>query len=216
MGVEKREGNHATVFAEAGVGLAALVSYCAGEALTGLEFCAGIPGSVGGAVRMNAGAYGREMKDVIESVRLLKYAGDLQNVKREALRFEYRKFHLAADEIIVAASFGLTGGDEAAIRAENNRIMALRKGKHPLEWRNAGSIFKNPAGTPAGRLIEETGLKGVRSGDAQVSEKHGNFIINLGGATASDVLKLMALVREKVLEEKGVALEAEVVVLGED
>ncbi|MBN1663004.1 MAG: UDP-N-acetylmuramate dehydrogenase [Deltaproteobacteria bacterium] len=216
MGLEKRDAERHAVFAEAGVGLAALVQYCAEEMLTGLEFAAGIPGSVGGAVKMNAGAYGWEMKDVIEKVCLLNDAGGMRDVERAALKFEYRKLHLNTDEIIVGASFLLERGNRESIRAEISRILALRKDKHPLDYRSAGSIFKNPAKTPAGRLIEEAGLKGVRSGDAQVSEKHGNFIINLGQAKAADVLDLMAVVKKKVFEKKGIVLEEEVVILGED
>jgi UDP-N-acetylmuramate dehydrogenase len=165
---------------------------------------------------MNAGAYGWEMKDILEEVTLLNHAGEMRAVKRAALTFEYRKLHLPEDEMIAEAAFLLQRGDEAAIRAEIIRILALRKGKHPLEYRSAGSIFKNPQSVAAGKLIEEAGLKGARAGDAQISEKHANFIINLGGASAADVLHLMAVVKKKVFSEKGIDLDAEVVVLGED
>lgn len=141
---------------------------------------------------------------------------EIREAGRGELLFEYRKLHLAEDEVIISASFLLTKSEPETIRAEINRIMALRKDKHPLEYRSAGSIFKNPQGAPAGRLIEEAGLKGVRSGDARVSEKHGNFIVNLGQAKAADVLDLMAIVKKKVFEETGIVLEAEVVILGDD
>ncbi|MBN1381422.1 MAG: UDP-N-acetylmuramate dehydrogenase [Deltaproteobacteria bacterium] len=212
----KSGADHPVVFAESGVGLASLVGYCAEESLTGLEFCAGIPGTVGGAVKMNAGAYGWEMKDVVEKVCLLSPFGEIRERQRDDLLFEYRKLHLAEDEIVIGVSFQLKQGDRRAIREEMDRIQVLRKGKHPLDYRSAGSIFKNPPGVPAGRLIDETGLKGIRSGDAQVSEKHGNFIVNLGHAKAADVLDLIARIKKKVFEQKGVVLETEVVILGEN
>lgn len=204
------------VRAEAGASLSALAGFCASASLAGLEFCTGIPGTVGGAVKMNAGAYGREMKDVVEKVRLLKGNGEVYELKRGALRFEYRKFHLAQDEVIVGAFFRLAAGNEVEIKAEINRIQGLRKNKHPLDYRSAGSIFKNPRSIPAGRLIEEAGLKGMRVGDAQVSEKHANFIVNVGEAAAADVLGLIALVKNNIQDQKGILLEEEVVILGED
>jgi UDP-N-acetylmuramate dehydrogenase len=180
-----------------------------------MEFCAGIPGSVGGAVRMNAGAYGGEIKDVIRSIRLLDADGALQDRAAKHLSFEYRNLALPGNVIIVEAAIGLRKGDRQKIAAEINGILANRKGKHPLNMRSAGSVFKNPKGSPAGRLIEEAGLKGTRIGDAQVSELHGNFIVNLGHARAADVIALIDTVRAAVLERTGIALEREVKIIGE-
>lgn len=207
-------GGGARIETGAGAPLAEAVALAAREALTGLEFGAGIPGSVGGAVRMNAGAFGREMKDVVESVRLLDENGCFRETARQDLSFAYRNLDLPPGSVITGARFLLEDGDGAAVRSRIAEIMALRRQKHPLEHRSAGSVFKNPRGIPAGRLIEEAGLKGTRIGDAQVSEKHGNFIVNLGKARAGDVLALIELVRERVREKTGVTLETEVRIVG--
>ncbi len=207
-------GGGARIEAGAGVPLAEAVALAAREALAGLEFGAGIPGSVGGAVRMNAGAFGREMKDVVESVRLLDESGCFRETARQDLAFAYRNLDLPPGAVITGARFHLEEGDGAAVRGRIAEIMALRRQKHPLEHRSAGSVFKNPRGIPAGRLIEEAGLKGTRIGDAQVSEKHGNFIVNLGKARAGDVLALIELVRQRVREKTGVSLETEVRIVG--
>jgi UDP-N-acetylmuramate dehydrogenase len=201
--------------AEAGVSLADLVGLSLQEALTGLEFCAGIPGSVGGAVRMNAGAYGGEIKDVCVSARLLAAREGARTVIRDALPFSYRNLDLPAEMVIIGAAFRLMRGEATEIRLRVQENLARRREKHPLEFPNAGSIFKNPPGIPAGRLIEEAGLKGLRLGDAQVSEKHGNFIVNRGQATAGEILSLIGLVQERVLAETGHALETEVRIIGE-
>ncbi|NPU83286.1 MAG: UDP-N-acetylmuramate dehydrogenase [Syntrophaceae bacterium] len=210
----RNAGGGARIEAGAGAPLAETVALAAREALTGLEFGAGIPGSVGGAVRMNAGAFGREMKDVVESVRLLDESGRFREAAGADLPFAYRNLDLPPGSVITGARFRLEEGNGAAVRRKIAEIMALRRQKHPLEHRSAGSVFKNPRGIPAGRLIEEAGLKGTRIGDAQVSEKHGNFIVNLGKARAGDVLALIDLVRERVREKTGVILETEVRIVG--
>jgi len=210
-------GEAALLQAEAGASLAELVSRSAAAGLAGLEFCAGIPGSVGGAVTMNAGAYGREIKDVLAELIMMDRTGETGVWRRDRLEFFYRRFvSPVAGGVIVAAAFRLVPGNREEIQERIREIRQLRKQKHPLEYRNAGSIFKNPPGRPAGRLIEEAGLKGLRIGDAEVSEKHGNFIVNRGGATARDVLDLIAVIQEKVFREKGVRLETEVIVIGEE
>jgi UDP-N-acetylmuramate dehydrogenase len=209
------DGENIHVAADAGVPLSELVGLAVHEALTGIEFCAGIPGSVGGAVRMNAGAYRGEIKDVCLSARLLDPAGEIRTVERADLSFSYRSLDLPAETIIIGATVRLTRGAGETIERKVREIMNLRRQKHPLEYRNAGSIFKNPPTIPAGRLIEAAGLKGRRIGDAQVSEKHGNFIVNRGEATAEEVIRLIALVRERVREHSGYALEAEVKIIGE-
>jgi len=215
--VEKKDGSDGDVYLEAGAGvlLSELVALTVRKAFTGMEFCAGIPGSVGGAIRMNAGAYGGEIKDVCVSLRLLDPLEGLRTVTRDSLIFTYRNLDLPAETIIIGAVFGLKRGERAKIAGEVREIISLRREKHPLEFRNAGSIFKNPREIPAGRLIETAGLKGMRIGDAQVSEKHGNFIINRGQATAGEVLDLIALIRKRVFETTGYVLETEVRIIGE-
>jgi UDP-N-acetylmuramate dehydrogenase len=203
------------LLAGAGCPLSELVSLAMSEALTGMEFCAGIPGSVGGAVRMNAGAYGGEIKDIVESVSLLDASGAIRSVVREKLTFAYRNLDLPAETIIIGAAFRLRRGETEKISGRVRKIIGTRREKHPLEFRNAGSIFKNPQDCPAGKLIEGAGLKGIRIGDAQISEKHGNFIVNRGHATAADILGLIALIQQRVFEKTGHALETEVRIIGE-
>ena len=200
--------------AEAGVPLPDLVVLSVRRALTGMEFCAGIPGSVGGALRMNAGAYGAEIKDVCAQARLLA-PGGIRTEPRETLRFTYRILDLPTETIIIGGTFRLTQGEPAQIAGRVRDILAQRRDKHPLEFRNAGSIFKNPRSVPAGRLIEAAGLKGLRIGDAQVSEKHGNFIVNRGRATAEEIVGLIGLVQERVFAATGEILETEVKIIGE-
>ncbi|MBN1614106.1 MAG: UDP-N-acetylmuramate dehydrogenase [Deltaproteobacteria bacterium] len=213
--LEPGGGAAMSLYAEAGVSLSELVGISVREALTGLEFAAGIPGSVGGAVRMNAGAYGSEMKDVLSSLVLLESSGAVRREGRDGLVFSYRSLDLPAGSIIVAAFLELMRGDRERIQARIAEIAALRRSKHPLQYPNAGSIFKNPKEAPAGRIIEELGLRGLRIGGAGVSEMHGNFIVNLGRATAADVLALIAVIQKKVFEDRGVRLETEVRIIGE-
>jgi UDP-N-acetylmuramate dehydrogenase len=209
------EDGDVRVETEAGVSLSELVTLCVQEGLTGMEFCAGIPGSVGGAVRMNAGAYGSEIKDVVLSVRLLDPAEGIRTVLRDSLIFAYRHLDMSAETIIIGATFGLKPGNKEKIAGRIAEILSLRKEKHPLEFRNAGSIFKNPQAIPAGKLIEAAGLKGLRIGDAEVSAKHGNFIVNRGRASATEVIGLIDLVKKRVFEATGHFLETEVRIIGE-
>ncbi|MEN6469491.1 MAG: UDP-N-acetylmuramate dehydrogenase [Smithella sp.] len=201
--------------AQAGVTLAKVVALAAAEELTGLEFCTGIPGSVGGAVWMNAGAYGMEIKDVVSFVTVMDGEGKKKNLRRDEIAFAYRKSNLSADAVICGARFILQKGNGAQIKGRMAEIMKMRQEKHPLQYPNAGSVFKNLPGLPAGKLIEEMGLKGLRHGDAQVSNLHANFIVNKGQATASDVLKLIRIIQEKAGKEKGLELETEIVIVGE-
>lgn len=186
-----------------------------GRRLTGLEFAAGIPGTVGGAVTMNAGAYGGEMARVVSAVRVMDRAGDVEEIPNNRCDFAYRHSAFSGGErLILSARFALTYGDPAAIKARMDNLSARRKEKQPLEFPSAGSTFKRPAGHYAAALIERCGLKGLRVGGAQVSEKHAGFIINTGGATCADILALMDRVRERVFQETGVTLEPEVRYLG--
>ena len=201
------------VQAEAGCSLMKLVNWCAGQGLSGLEFAAGIPGSVGGAVVMNAGAWGKEMSDVLSAVTFLRQSGEFVERKKSDLAFSYR--HLDAEGmVVVAAEFSLQAGDRQAIESRAGQLMRDRKEKQPQGLANAGSFFKNPAGMPpAGKLIQDAELKGARVGGAQVSEVHANFLVNTGTATAQDFFDLMRLVQEKVFERFGVRLEPEVHIL---
>jgi UDP-N-acetylmuramate dehydrogenase len=201
--------------AQAGVALSRVVGLAAAEELTGLEFCTGIPGSVGGAVWMNAGAYGKEIKDIVSTVSVMDGRGEKKILQRGEIAFAYRASNLPADVIICGARFVLQKGSGAQIKERMADMMKLRQEKHPLQYPSAGSVFKNLPGLPAGQLIEELGLKGVRRGDAQVSKKHANFIVNKGRGTARDVLALIALIQEKARKEKGVELETEIVIVGE-
>ncbi|HOE22334.1 MAG TPA: UDP-N-acetylmuramate dehydrogenase [Smithellaceae bacterium] len=202
--------------AQAGAALGRIVGLAADHELTGLEFCAGIPGSVGGAVWMNAGAFGSEIKDVLVFADLIDGEGKKKTLRREEIAFAYRKSNLPANVILCAACFSLSKGHPAQIRDRMAEIVKWRQEKHPLQYPSAGSVFKNLPGMPAGRLIEELGLKGRRLGDVQISKKHANFMINKGQGTASDMLKLIRLVQETVQKERGFFLETEIVVIGEE
>ena len=208
-----QEGN--TVTAEAGVPLAKLADFACRLGLTGLEFAHGIPGTVGGAVCMNAGAYGGEMKQVIRSVTLLFPDEGIRTLPCEEMHFGYRHSLLTerSDAVVLRASFALTEDDSTAIRERMRELMARRKASQPLEYPSAGSTFKRPVGHFAGTLIEQCGLKGLTVGGAQVSTKHAGFLINAGGATCADVLALIGQVQERVLAETGVRLEPEVRIL---
>lgn len=214
-GIRPLEGGAVCLHAEAGVLLSEIVHFSVEESLTGMEFCAGIPGSVGGGIRMNAGAYGREMKDIVKGITLINGTGRARSVEREKLRFAYRNLDLPEDAVVVCAEFLLQRGSKEGVQSKVNEIIAMRKAKHPLQYRSAGSVFKNPRTVPAGRLIEEAGLKGSRIGDAMVSEEHGNFIVNVGKARAGDIIALIERVEEQVFLERGVRLEREVRIIGE-
>ncbi|NTV13998.1 MAG: UDP-N-acetylmuramate dehydrogenase [Desulfobulbaceae bacterium] len=198
---------------EAGCRLARLVSWCQRQGFSGLEFAAGIPGSVGGAVVMNAGAWGGEIKDVLDSLRGVR-AGELVAWPRRELVFSYRSWQGPPGVVVLGATFALSVGDPEVIRRTGQGYVAARKGKQPRGVASAGSFFKNPPGDYAGRLIEASGLKGVSVGGARVSEVHANFLVNTGGATAADFLCLMRLVQERVQARFGVALKPEVKIVG--
>lgn len=199
------------ITASAGTPLVQIANAAADRSLTGLEFAHGIPGSLGGAVTMNAGAYDGEMRQVVKSVRVLDQNGLVCDIPAEECDFRYRHSLFSSSEFLVlSAVMELKQGDEVAIRARMAELMAKRKEKQPLEWPSAGSTFKRPEGYFAAALIDQCGLKGLRLGGAQVSEKHAGFVINAGDATCYDILKLMDQVRERVLAETGVTLEPEV------
>lgn len=183
--------------------------------LTGLEFAYGIPGTAGGALYMNAGAYGGQMADVIESAECLTASGEIKTLKKEDMRLGYRSSVFKnGGLIIISLTLALKKGDKTEIKAEMDDLLNRRKQKQPLEYPSAGSTFKRPEGYFAGALIEKNGLKGLTVGGAQVSEKHAGFVINRGGATAADVKALIGKIQKKVFENDGVMLEPEVIFTG--
>ena len=206
----------ARAVAGAGVKLAELLGVCKEKGLSGLEFSAGIPGTVGGAVMMNAGAHGGEMKDVVEGVEVVGRKGKKGFIPAAELAFSYRKAEVPKGSVIVRAHMVFKKSSPEAVRERVKEIAELRKSASRIAHPSAGSVFKNPEGLVAGRLIEEAGLKGAVSGEAQVSDVHANYIVNTGAARAKDVLALMALIRDKVYGLKGVVLEPEIKVIGED
>lgn len=205
-----------TVQCSAGVSLKRLCQFARDKALTGLEFAFGIPGAVGGAVYMNAGAYGGQMDQVLVSATGLNRAGKRHTFSAERLNLGYRhSVFMDEGDMVVSATLRLTPGDPAEIAARMDELLRRRREKQPLEYPSAGSFFKRPPGHFAGALIEGCGLKGFAVGGAQVSEKHAGFVVNRGGATAQDVLRLCDAVQERVFREQGVQLEPEVRFIGE-
>lgn len=203
-----------TVYCGAGATLAALCKFALNNGLSGLEFAWGIPGSVGGAVFMNAGAYGGEMKDVVYSVNHLTENGEPGRTEKDALQFGYRtSVYRQNNAIITGATLKLRKDNPEDIRARMDDYLGRRSSKQPLEYPSAGSVFKRPAGAYAGALIEQCGLKGHSHGGAQVSEKHAGFIINKANANANDVKSLIREVQTKVYDETGYNLECELIIL---
>lgn len=202
---------------EAGVSTGKLLAYATEAHLGGVEFLGGVPGSVGGGLIMNAGTYLGEFKDVTVSVTTVRIAdGDLVVRPAGECGFAYRRSAIPRDEIVVAARLELYPRPREEIEADVRALRERRHAREPKGFPNAGSIFKNPPGLFAGKLIEECGLKGARVGGAQVSDKHANWILNVGEAKAADLLALIERVRATVLERSGVALELELQVIGED
>lgn len=210
------QGNGRIITAGAGAILAAVAAKAAEASLSGLEFASGIPGSVGGAVVMNAGAYGGEIKDVLIDATVLTAEGELKTVTRDELDLSYR--HSIVPQkgyIVLSARFMLTPKPQDEIKSYMAELRAKRVEKQPLEYPSAGSTFKRPEGYFAGKLIMDAGLRGYSVGDAQVSQKHCGFVVNKGEATAADVLTLIKDVQETVLKQFGVKLEPEVKMIGE-
>ena len=202
--------------AESGISLARLAMAAWGRGLTGLEFAHGIPGTLGGGVAMNAGAYGGEMSQVLTAVTFLDEAGQVITLPAQecALTYRHSLFTDHPERLILEAEFELAQGVPTLIMIRMDELAQKRRAKQPLDQPSAGSTFKRPEGHFAAALIEQCGLKGLSVGGAQVSEKHAGFVVNRGGATAEDVLRLMEQVRERVLRDTGVELEPEVKLLG--
>lgn len=204
-----------TIYCSAGTKLATLCKFALEHSLTGLEFAYGIPGSVGGAVYMNAGAYGGDMKDVVTCCTHIDYAGNPGKLAADMLGFSYRKSVYTGKYFVISgAVFSLQKGNKEEIDAKMQDILGRRVDKQPLDLPSAGSFFKHPDGHYASALIEQCGLKGFSVGGAQVSEKHAGFVVNKGGATTADIMELGRLVAEKVLSQTGVELEREVKYIG--
>ena len=216
MSAITREGD--TLHVQAGATLPAVAGFAQRSGLEGLAPMAGIPGTIGGAVIMNAGAYGGEMSQVVTRVdAIARSDGKPIRFEGRSLGFAYRHSAMMdANVIVTDVTLRLTPGDPDAIARRTEELLVARREKQPLEYPSAGSTFKRPEGAFAAKLIDDAGLKGLRIGDAQVSEKHAGFIVNLGSATASDILALMAEVQSRVLAASGITLEPEVRILGED
>ncbi|ABE50534.1 UDP-N-acetylmuramate dehydrogenase [Methylobacillus flagellatus] len=205
------------IYAEAGVTCAKLARFAARQHQHGAEFMAGIPGTVGGALAMNAGCHGGETWEIVDRVLTIDRVGKLHERNHQAFATAYRHVEMpVADEWFVAAWFRLADGDAEEAESKIKQLLAMRLATQPLNLPNAGSVFRNPPGDHAARLIEASGLKGYRIGGAQVSEKHANFIVNQGDATARDIEQLILHVQAVVKQQQGVDLQPEVRVIGED
>lgn len=205
-----------TIECESGVMMKALCNFALDNSLSGLEFAFGIPGNLGGAVYMNAGAYGGEMKDVLYSCTHIDSDGNIGTLTKDQLDLGYRRSAYADNGYtIISATLKLQKGDKTEIKEAMNDKLRRRKEKQPLEFPSAGSTFKRPEGYFAGALIEDCQLKGYTIGGAQVSEKHAGFVINRGGATSTDILNLIKHIQDTVFEKHGVKLETEVKIIGE-
>jgi UDP-N-acetylmuramate dehydrogenase len=216
ISVEGRENETALVRSGAGTPLPKLASFCAEEGLSGLEFASGIPGTVGGAVYMNAGAYGFEIKDVLNKIQLINEDGEISGMTPEETGRKYRHGGIPENSAVIEAWFKLTPGDPEAIKVRAAEYISKRKASQPLSAKSAGSTFKNPPGKKAWQLIEGAGLKGLSVGGAAVSDRHANFLINTGKATAKDFIALMELVKAKVRDKTGMELEPEVRIVGKE
>ena len=214
MSAVSRDGN--VVTAQAGASLASVAAFAQAEGLAGLEFASGIPGTLGGGCAMNAGAYGGQLSDCLADAEVL-LGGERRTLTTAEMEMGYRTTRpLREGGVVLSARFALTPDDPEAIAARMRELNARRRDKQPLNYPSAGSTFKRPEGHFAGALIEGAGLKGRRVGGAQVSEKHAGFIVNVGGATAADILGLIRVVQDAVRDQYGVALETEVRIIGED
>lgn len=209
-----KEGDKNFVNAGAGILLSKLASITAQNGFAGFEFAGGIPGTLGGAVAMNAGAYGGEIKDVIESARVITSSGDIITLNKDELEMSYRSSIVQKEQMIVLdALFAFENGDRQQIEAKMKELNEQRRSKQPLEYGSAGSTFKRPEGYFAGKLIQDAGLKGYRCGDIMVSEKHSGFVVNVGNGTFEQAMSVIDHVRDEVMKSFGVNLELEVKIL---
>ncbi|HWC51177.1 MAG TPA: UDP-N-acetylmuramate dehydrogenase [Nitrospira sp.] len=209
-----REEAGDVLYAEGGVGMPTLIGYAIRRSLAGLEWAAGIPGTVGGCLVMNAGTRLGEMKDAVKAVRLVTMRGEVRDLAAASIRFQYRRARLPRG-IVVGVWFQLRPGIRAEIARVVKDYLHYRKATQPLAMPSAGCVFKNPPRESAGSLLEATGLKGMRIGDAEVSTKHGNFIVNRGHASAADVIGLIQKIRRMIKQKAGVKLDLELKIVGE-
>jgi len=213
--IEQRGENDEIVVAGGGLALSDLLKYSSQKGLGGLEFLAGIPGTVGGAVTMNAGAFGKDMGSVVQKIELVNPQGEVISRHRSELAFSYRASSIQEGTVLLKASLQCARETPAIVSRRVADYLTRRKATQPLEYPSAGSVFRNPPDDYAGRLIEETGLKGKKIGGAMISPKHANYIVNTGGARADDVMALMKMAKEKVRAETGIELEPEIKVVGD-
>lgn len=208
------DGNDVIAYFGAGVLASELISYLVKMELEGLEFISGIPGCIGGLLKMNAGAFGSEIGNFVEWINVYNHDNGTITLKKKDLRFSYRKLELSDDFIILGGAFCLKKGNKFTIKERIENYQKIRREKQPYGQPSCGSVFKNPKEGPAGKIIEEVGLKGFQVGGARVSDIHANFIINTGNATSKDVLTLIELIKQKVWIKKGITLEEEVIQIG--
>lgn len=209
-------GENITVRVGAGVSKPEFLEWAIEKGFTGLEFSSGVPGTIGGGIFMNAGTKYGSYGDILKELRVFDFRHGAQTLARDQLHFGYREQNAVKDSLVLSATFQLKRGKQEEIQKEVDRIIAERAEKQPLDFPSCGSTFKNPEGYSAGRLIEKAGLKGLKRGDAEISLKHANFILNKGRAKASDILELIRIVKETVLKQFGVVLECEVIILGDN
>lgn len=209
------EGDFLTV--QAGARLIDTTYQALDASLTGMEFACGIPGSIGGAVYMNAGAYGGEIKDIFSTCEFLQEDGTVITLNREAMAFSYRHSTVQDTKgVVLSATFQLQPGEKKAINERMKELTFLRESKQPLEYPSCGSVFKRPVGHFTGKLIQDAGLQGLKWGGAQISEKHAGFIVNIDHATATDYIELIAHIQEVIFDQFAVRLETEVRIIGEE
>ena len=213
----ERKKDYAIVTIGAGNKLAEVAKKMENEELTGFEFAAGIPGTIGGFIRMNAGAYGKEAKDIVVETLAMDYDGNIKCFNNEEQKFEYRKSIFCTEKyVILETKIRLNYGLKEEIQKKHKELLEQRKAKQPLEYPSAGSTFKRGEGFITAMLIDECGLKGINIGGAQVSTKHAGFVINKGNATSEDILKLIEHIKKVVYETKGKNIEIEIEIVGED
>ncbi|MBI4843319.1 MAG: UDP-N-acetylmuramate dehydrogenase [Nitrospirae bacterium] len=216
LSVTEEAEDDVTVFAGAGLQLWRLVNFAKEKGYSGIEALAGIPGSLGGAVFMNAGSFGVEIKDVLVSITVMNRYGKIAPLAAGNLRFSYRRSNLPEGMVILGASIRLKKSDPSEVEAKVNECLRKKRLTQPLGEASAGCVFKNPEGENAGRLIDLAGCKGMRAGGAEVSGMHANYFINKGNATCKDFIELMDRVREKVKEKSGITLEPEIKIIGKN
>lgn len=213
----KKMANEVQITVGSGMTLAALAAVALKEEIAGLEFLSGIPGTIGGAIRMNAGAYGSEMKDIVVKTRYMTYDGKIKTLDLDEHEFVYRNSVFSKlNVIIIDTTISVKKGNKEEIENKMNEYAVSRKNSQPLEYPNAGSTFKRKEGVITARIIDECGLKGFNVGDAEVSTKHAGFIVNKGKATAKDFLELVEYIKKEIKNKTGLDLELEILVIGED